>query len=55
MQRALTNITGVTKADVSLKTAEVVVTLDDAQTNIEELAKAVRQAGFRSRIKEVPR
>ena len=50
MQRALTNVSGVTKADVSLDKAEAVVTLDDAQTNVEALAKAVRQAGFRARV-----
>jgi len=48
VQRSLTRINGVTKADVSLEKAEAVVTFDDTKTNIEALRKATGGAGYPS-------
>lgn len=52
VQRSLTNIDGVTKADVSLEKAEAVVTFDDTKTNVEALRKATRDAGYPSTLKQ---
>lgn len=51
MQRSLTRINGVTKADVSLEKAEAVVTFDDTKTNVEALRKATKGAGYPSALK----
>jgi len=51
VQRSLTKINGVTKADVSLEKAEAVVIFDDTKTNVEALRKATRAAGYPSAIK----
>jgi len=51
VQRSLTRINGVTKADVSLEKAEAVVTFDDTKTNIEALRKATGGAGYPSTLK----
>ena len=55
VQGALTKVSGVTKADVSLEKEEAVVTFDDRKTNAEALIKAVKQAGYPSRIKGPPK
>lgn len=52
MQRSLTKINGVTKADVSLEKAEAVVTFDDTKTNVEALRKATKGAGYPSTPKQ---
>ena len=52
VQRSLTKIDGVTKADVSLEKNEAVVTFDDAKTNVETLLKATAGAGFPSTLKK---
>ena len=52
VQRSLTKIDGVTKADVSLKKAEAEVIFDDAKTNVEVLLKATAAAGFPSTLKK---
>lgn len=51
VQRSLTKIDGVTKADVSLEKAEAVVTFDDTKTNVEALLKATKNAGYPSSLK----
>jgi mercuric ion binding protein len=52
VQRSLTKIDGVTKADVSLEKSEAVVSFDDAKTNVEALLKATAGAGFPSTLKK---
>jgi len=52
VQRSLTKIEGVTKADVSLEKAEALVTFDDAKTNVEALLKATKDAGYPSTLKQ---
>ena len=52
VQRSLTKISGVTKADVSLEKGEAVVTFDDTKTNVEALLKATRGAGYPSTLKQ---
>lgn len=52
VQRSLTRIDGVIKADVSLEKAEAVVTFDDAKTSIEALLKATKNAGYPSTLKK---
>ena len=52
VQRSLTKVNGVTKADVSLEKAEAVVTYDDAKTNVEALLKATAGAGYPSTVKK---
>lgn len=41
------------RADVSLESAEAVVIFDDAKTSIEALLKATRNAGYPSSVKGV--
>lgn len=52
VQRSLTKINGVTKADVSLERAEAVVTFDDAKADTDALLKATKNAGFPSTLKK---
>ena len=52
VQRSLTKISGVTRANVSLEKAEAVVTFDDTKTSIEALLKATRGAGYPSTLKQ---
>lgn len=51
VQRSLSQVVGVTKAEVSLKKAEAVITFDDAKTTVEALTKATASAGFPSTVK----
>ena len=55
VQRSLTKIDGVSKADVSLHRAEAVVTFDDAKTSVDALVKATRDAGYPSTLKAAPK
>ena len=52
VQRSLTRISGVTRANVSLEKAEAVVTFDDTKTGIEALLKATKGAGYPSTLKQ---
>jgi mercuric ion binding protein len=52
VQRSLTKINGVAKADVSLEKAEAVITFDDTKTNVEALRKATLSAGYPSNLKQ---
>ena len=52
MQRSLTKIDGVTKAEVSLKKAEAEISFDDAKTSVQALLKATAAAGFPSTLKK---
>ena len=51
VKRSLSQIVGVSKAEVSLKQAEAVVTFDGARTTVEALTKATASAGFPSKLK----
>ena len=52
MQRSLTKVQGVSKADVSLERGEAVVTYDDAKTKVGALLKATAAAGYPSAIRK---
>ena len=52
VERSLTKVEGVTKADVSLEKAEAVVTFDDAKTHVDALLKATKDAGYPSTLKK---
>ena len=52
VQRSLTKIPGVTKAEVSLQKAEAVVTFDDAKTSVDVLTKATTRAGYPSKLRQ---
>ena len=51
VQRSLTSVNGVAKADVSLEKAEAVVTFDDAKTDVGALLRAASGAGYPSTLK----
>lgn len=52
VQRSLSKVAGVSKAEVSLEKAEAVVTFDDAKTNVDSLVKATTAAGYPSTVKQ---
>ena len=52
MQRSLTKINGVTKAEVSLEKAQAVVTFDESKTEVRALLKATSDAGYPSTLKQ---
>lgn len=52
VQRSLTKLDGVIKADVNLEKAEAVVTFDDAKTGTDALLKATKDAGYPSTLKK---
>jgi len=51
VKRALSNVDGVRKAEVSFENREAVVTFDDTKTNVEALTKATAGAGYPSSVK----
>lgn len=52
VKKALTNVAGVTKAEVSYEKLEAVVTFDDAKTNVDALRTATTNAGYPSDLKK---
>lgn len=52
VQRSLSRVNGVVKADVSLEAKEAVVTFDDEKTDVRALLKATSGAGYPSRLKQ---
>jgi mercuric ion binding protein len=50
VKKALTKISGVSKADVNLDRREAKVTFDDAKTNVETLTRATKDAGYPSTV-----
>ncbi len=48
VKRALTQVDGVTRTDVNFEKREVVVTFDDAKTNVQTLTQATKNAGYPS-------
>lgn len=51
VKKALKRVDGVLQAEVSFEKKEATVTFDDARTNIDQLVKATRNAGFPSKKK----
>lgn len=51
VKKALNDVAGVSRTDVSFESKEATVTFDDAKTNIETLIKATTNAGYPSRLK----
>lgn len=52
VKKSLTRIEGVSKAEVSYKKSEAVVTFDDTKTSIQALIEATGNAGYPSLLKE---
>lgn len=50
VKKALTQVSGVSKTEVSLDKREAKVTFDDAMTNVEALMRATREAGYPSTV-----
>lgn len=51
VKRALEGLKGVSRADVSFREKQAVVTFDPAQVTIEQLIEAVNRIGFRASLK----
>jgi copper chaperone CopZ len=51
VKRALEGLSGVSRADVSFRKKEAVVTFDPAQVRVAQMIEAVRRAGFRASLK----
>mgnify|MGYP003110674619 CR=1 FL=1 len=52
VKKALQNVEGVTKAEVTFETKLAVVTFDDEKTTAKALTEATKNAGYPSAIKE---
>ena len=52
VKKALTQVNGVTRADVDFNKRQVLVRFDDVKTNLRQLTQATTQAGFPSTLKE---
>jgi len=50
VKKALSNVEGVTKTEVSFEKREARVTFDDAKTSIQNLTKATENAGYPSSV-----
>lgn len=51
VKKALFEVAGVSKIDVSLEKREAVVTFDDTKTNIQQITDATEFAGYPSKLK----
>jgi copper chaperone CopZ len=51
VKKALEGLKGVSRADVSLKAKEAVVTFDPAQVTVPQMIEAVDRLGFRAALK----
>jgi mercuric ion binding protein len=51
VKKALEGLKGVSRADVSLRTKEAVVTFDQATVTIPQMIEAVDHLGFRASLK----
>ena len=54
VRRALEQVDGVSKADVTFEPPQAVVTYDASRANVPELTRATTQAGYPSRVKNHP-
>ena len=52
VKKALTQVEGVTRAEVDYAERQAVVTFDDARTGVASLRKATADAGYPSTLKE---
>jgi mercuric ion binding protein len=52
VKKALTQVNGVSRVDVDFDKRQVLVSFDDAKTNLQQLTQATVQAGFPSTLKE---
>lgn len=50
LKKALNNVEGVTKAEVSFEQKQAVVTFDDTKTKAEKLVEATTSAGYPATI-----
>lgn len=50
VKKALENVPGVSKVEVSLEKKQAQVTFDDAKTNTDALLKATKDAGYPSEV-----
>ncbi len=50
VKKALTNVAGVSKAEVNFDKRQATVTFDDAKTNIAALTQATTNAGYQSTL-----
>jgi len=50
VRKALTQVSGVSKTDVSLSRREAKVTFDDMKTSVEALTRATKEAGYPSTL-----
>jgi copper chaperone CopZ len=54
VKKALEGLKGVSRADVSLRAKEAVVTFDPAQVTVPQMIEAVDRLGFRAALKNSP-
>ena len=54
VKKALEGLKGVSRADVSLRTKEAIVTFDPAQVSVPQMVEAVDRLGFRASPKTPP-
>jgi len=54
VKKALEGLKGVSRADVSLRAKEAVVTFDPAQVAVPEMIEAIDRLGFRASLKSSP-
>ncbi len=52
VKKALARVDGVSKTDVDLAKREVLVTFDDAKTNVRNLTEATKDAGYPATVKQ---
>lgn len=50
ISKSLTQVSGVSKTEVSLETREARVTFDDTKASVETLLRATREAGYPSTV-----
>jgi copper chaperone CopZ len=54
VKKALEGLKGVSRADVSLRAKEAVVTFDPARVAVPQMIEAVDRLGFRAALKSAP-
>ena len=54
MKKALEGLKGVSRAEVSLRAKEAVVTFDPAEVTVPQMIEAVDRLGFRAALKSSP-
>ena len=53
VKKALSNVAGVSKIEISLDKREATVMFDDARTSVDALTHATGEAGYPSRLAEI--